>query len=163
MHSHRGVGCYQVSITLRWHRCFRQVFINNDVSKPFAGVYERKVVKYIVNELLMPECYLLSVLYTLLPDLSTCTADLFLIILREAECPKASPPAGYHQPNRPPNTLLAIPTIPPINPLVPIYTTLLTLSGFQGCAPVICLLNPAWEANPKSSPTFLCSLSIPAL
>ena len=44
-----------VSITLRWHRCFRQVFINNDVSKPFAGVYERKVVKYIVNELLMPE------------------------------------------------------------------------------------------------------------
>ena len=116
MHSHRGVGCYQVSITLRWHRCFRQVFINNDVSKPFAGVYERKVVKYIVNELLMPECYLLSVLYTLLPDLSTCTADLFLIFLREAECPKASPPAGYHQPNRPPNTLLTIPTIPPINP-----------------------------------------------
>ena len=44
---------YHVSITLRWHRCFRQVFINNDVSKPFVGVYERKVVKYIVNELLM--------------------------------------------------------------------------------------------------------------
>ena len=44
-----------VSITLRWHRCFRQVFINNDVSKPFAGVYERKVVKYIVNGLLTSE------------------------------------------------------------------------------------------------------------
>ena len=45
----------EVSITLRWHRCFRQVFINNDVSKPFAGVYERKVVKYIVNGLLTSE------------------------------------------------------------------------------------------------------------
>ena len=128
------------------------MFINNDVSKPFAGGYERKVVKYIVNELLMPECYLLSVLYTVLPDLSTCTADLFFIFLRGGKCPKASPSAGYHQPNRPPNTLLTIPTIPPINPLVPIYTTLLTLSGVQGCAPVICLLNLAWEANPKSSP-----------
>ena len=66
-----------VSITLRCHRCLRQVFINNDVSKPFAGVYERKVVKYIVNELLMLECYLLSVLYTVLHGLSTCTAKLF--------------------------------------------------------------------------------------
>ena len=47
-----------VSITLRWHRCIRQVFINNDVSKPFAGIYERKVVKYIVNELLMTELVL---------------------------------------------------------------------------------------------------------
>lgn len=45
--------------------------------------------------------------------------------------------------------------------IVPIYTSLLTLSGFQGCAPVICLLSLAWEANPKRRPTFLCSLSIP--
>ena len=44
-----------VSITLRWHRQVRQVFINNNVSKPFAEIYERKVVKYIVNELLTPE------------------------------------------------------------------------------------------------------------
>ena len=51
----RQLSVGQVSITLRWHRCIRQVFINNDVSKPFVEVYERKVVKYIVNELLTSE------------------------------------------------------------------------------------------------------------